>query len=145
MDGERVIPRVRPGAFRGTMPWEEDLPPPPPKDIVLPNGHVIRRDRPKPKPLAEPERRWLGLPPTAPGAHLSGLDALRIPDPRGYISGDWHKSGHWSYIAVVDGPIVTADTVAATSIEALQVTVSGAIESASAGISDLTVGRCSGC
>ncbi len=40
---------------------------------------------------------------------------------------------------------VTADTVAATSIEALQVTVSGAIESASAGISDLTVGRCSGC
>lgn len=40
---------------------------------------------------------------------------------------------------------VTADTVAATSIEALQVTVSGSMESGSAGISDLTVGRCSGC
>ena len=40
---------------------------------------------------------------------------------------------------------VTADTVAATAIEALQVTVSGAIESARAGISELTVGRCSGC
>ena len=40
---------------------------------------------------------------------------------------------------------VTAGTVAATAIEALQVTVSGAIESARAGISDLTVGRCSGC
>ncbi len=40
---------------------------------------------------------------------------------------------------------VTAGTVAATAIEALQVNVSGAIESARAGISDLTVGRCSGC
>ena len=40
---------------------------------------------------------------------------------------------------------VTADTVAATSIEALQVTVSDSMTSRSAGISDLTVGRCSGC
>ena len=40
---------------------------------------------------------------------------------------------------------VTADTVAATAIEALQVTVSGTIKSEEAGISDLTVGRCSGC
>lgn len=40
---------------------------------------------------------------------------------------------------------VTADTVAATSIESLQVTVSGSMTSGSAGISDLTVGRCSGC
>ncbi|MCE2518380.1 MAG: shufflon system plasmid conjugative transfer pilus tip adhesin PilV [Alphaproteobacteria bacterium] len=40
---------------------------------------------------------------------------------------------------------VTADTVAATAIDAHQVTVSGSIESGSAGISVLTVGRCSGC
>lgn len=40
---------------------------------------------------------------------------------------------------------VTADTVAATAVEALQVTVAGSIGSAAAGISDLTVGRCSGC
>ncbi len=40
---------------------------------------------------------------------------------------------------------VTADTLAATAIEAHQVTVSGSIDATSAGISELTVGRCTGC
>ena len=92
-------------AFRGG-PTD---PTPPPGDIVLPNGHVIRR-RPRPPKLAQPEIRWIALPPTAPSNHLYGLDALRINDPRGFMSGDWHTEGHWCWIALREYPPELART-----------------------------------
>ena len=82
---------------------------PPPSDIVLRNGHIIRR-RPRPPKLAHPELRWVALPPTAPNNHLYGLDALRIGDPRGLASGDWHKEGHWCWIALREHPAEHAPT-----------------------------------
>ena len=84
-------------------------PSPPSGDIVLASGQVIRR-HPRPRKLPEPETRWVALPPTAPNNHLYALDALRIGDPRGFVSGDWHKEGHWCWIALREHPPEQART-----------------------------------
>ena len=86
------------------------IPVAPRKDIVLPDGYVIRRHRPRLAELAKPEMRWRALPPTAPDDHLHSMDALRIRDPSGNVSGDWHKESNWSWIALVDHPAESAPT-----------------------------------
>ena len=52
----------------------------------------------------------MALPPTTPHNHMYGLDALRIADPRGHVSGDWHKEGHWCWIALREYPPEHAPT-----------------------------------
>ena len=78
-------------------------PPRPKTDIVLHHGRIIRR-RPRPPKLPEPEHRWMALPPTTRENHIYGLGALRIMDPRRLTGGDWHKAGHWQWIALYEHP-----------------------------------------
>ena len=80
------------------------------EDFVLPNGYVIRRNQPRLPELATPEKRWRGLPATSPEDHLYAMDALRIEDPNGDVSGDWHKEGNWCWIALRDHPPECAPT-----------------------------------